>query len=293
MYKPPRGSSGHKALGLIHAAATAAFGGNLERAKKHVEAAHVHVGNHVKELTVGGHHESATEFNGAAQKLLIKLDHLMKSKSKFARKSESDGDLSKAVNPNRKPPIATSATAGTDKAQVNRTPGHDARYNYKRFDQMKPSDQNRAQHSFGDRDMQSHMYPHDKASGEMVYGQRWKAPQDLVKPPQADEHYPAMKTPQIQAQHRLGAGVRINAEGHEHNGKLGIVQSPNPSMPGKSAVQIWHKGIKTTVHVEPNQVKLSALAGMKKSEKREAASRIVTLHKSRDALGRILKKNGV
>ena len=290
-YKPPKGSTGHKAIGCIYSAAKAAHGGNLVQAEAHVKQAHLHVGNHVKELTTQGKHLQAKQFNGTAQGLLIKLDRLMDHQKQYAKKSEViEKSFGTGVG-NPKPmgqPTPINASVSGAKVAINHNPGFNPNSDYKAFHEMAPHDQIRALHAHGEKDMDSHLYPHDKKSGEYQFGQRWKAPQDMIasRKPQANEHFPPINpvTPQISPQHKQGAGVRINAEGHEHNGKLGIVQLPNPNMPGKIPVRIQNKGRFENIHVEPSQVKMSKLATTMKSELREAASNVVTLEKSKKVI---------
>lgn len=293
MYKPAKGSKGHKAFSHIYAASVHAFSGRLDQATKHIEAAHEHVGNHVKELTTSGKHTEAKEFNAQAQDMLLKLDGIMKHKSKF-KKSERLAKMGSGTNKTPNPSRWQSGKTAypNEKQKINHNPGQDRRYDYKPIHQMNPSDQTKAAHAFGEKDMQSFHYPHDKKTGDFVHGTRWRAPESKAAAPRANEPFPPISPTmgKIPPQHKPGAGIRIKQDGHEHHNKLGIVQQPNPSMPGKIAVRIQTKGMFQNVFMEPHQVQLSKLATMNKAETRVAAKNVVLMCKSRHTLARLRKK---
>lgn len=289
-YSPPHGSTGHIAYGHIYHGTLAAHGGNYAKAEDHIVKAHESVGAHVTELTKAGKHSEATEFNTTAQSYLMKLDSLIDTKRPKAVKKSfgAPSSLPKQGSRMEKPSDLNDKT----KPKVNRNPGHQPNMQYKAFHEMTPEDQTRALHAHGEKDMLTHLYPHDPKSGSYEYGKRWLAPKELIKKPQANTQFSPSSAvqPQLAPQHRVGAGIRVSAEGHELHGKMGMVQAPNPSMPGKIAIKVQNKGRFENHFMEPHEVKSSKLASMSKSEVREKAAEKVTLEKSKNVLAFIRNK---
>ena len=294
-YKPPRGSKGHKALSSIYRASVSAYSGDHKEASEHIKQAHAHVGEHVKELTESGKHDEATSFNTEAQKLLKRLDGIMKRTKNFwpsrTKKSETaNNDLNKVDVKKPYPNLAS-----TQKKTLNTHPGFNPNVDYKAFHELSPEDKKKALHAFGQKDMESHLYAHDRKSGEMIHGQRWKAPAEMLKErkPKANEPFSFVDPvrPQISPQHRQGAGVRVNAQGHEMHGKLGIVQLPNPNVPNKVGVRLENNGRFETHYFDHDQVSLSKPHDeFKKNETEDTKSHEEILTEAKNVLDFIRKK---
>lgn len=164
--------------------------------------------------------------------------------------------------------------------KLNSTPGFDNRYDYKPFHQLSHEEQEKARHTYGDADMESHHYPVDKNTGELVHGTRGKVPKasqpaalknpnatTLERPKASGEAYgfarPKMPKP--------GSGIRIHDEKSEFHGRLGVVKSPNPHYPGKVAVHAQHPTTRKfeTLFLDHSQIKPSRPAQVAKSEETE------------------------
>ncbi len=290
--------------------------GNLSDAQTHLEAAHASAGLHLKDLTMNDRHDEAAAFSKRVTPYFEKLDSIIKSKSSI-KKSFGAGVPMSSASAARK---EFNATGSLSPMKVNRNPGQDPRYGYKAFHELSRKDQERATHAFGGKDMESHFYPTDKNSGEFVHGTRWKQPGtapkannqgpamnipspqagSLQSAPKATEHFPPVSTSSasgvVPPEQMPGSGVRIHSPGTQNHERLGIVQRPNPNMPGKVPIQIRGKERFETVFVEPHEVRLSRPGSpVTKSESDLAPEtafpgNIIILKKAREAIARI--RNG-
>jgi hypothetical protein len=229
----------HAKAGLIH------------NASQHRQKAQDHFSDHVKELTQQNKHDEVNSLTDQMKSYFDKIDQMIgsaqKNKKKKFFKSENK-DLEKAITVSVP---GTPAKRYKTKEAVDRQPGKDSRYDYKPFHQLSHEDQVSATHAFQGRDMTNHHYPVDRKTGKFENGAtRWL--QSSKAPTATPEDQGSVVAPE----HRNGASVRINAEGHPLHGKLGMVKLPNPNMKGKIAVQVGPKDHEME-YLEPHQVKLN------------------------------------
>lgn len=182
--------------------------------------------------------------------------------------------------------------------KLNPNPGFDGRYDYKPFHQLSHEEQEKARHTYGDADMETHHYPVDKKTGELVHGTRGKVPQASQPPSLKNPNATTAERPKASGEAygfarpkmpKPGAGVRIHDEKSEFHGRLGVVKSPNPHYPGKVAVHVQHPTTRKfeTVFLDHSQIKGSRPATVAKSEDAEN----VLLLKSKKVLKK-LKSSG-
>jgi len=178
--------------------------------------------------------------------------------------------------------------------KLNPTPGFDGRYDYKPFHQLKAEDQEKARHTYGDADMDSHHYPVDKKTGELVHGTRGKVPKASQPPTLKNPNATTTERPKASGEAygfarptmpKPGTGVRIHDEKSEFHGRLGVVKSPNPHYPGKIAVHVQHPQTRKfeTLFVDHSQLKASRPTAVSKSEDAEN----VLILKSKRALKKL------
>lgn len=257
--------------------------GNHSEAEKHVQQAHVHAGEHLKELTVNHKHDEAKAYTDEIKPFFDRVDHLLtQSKAKVAKSMPSDPaeraaalrDKASQIRNEIRSKISSTplpATAGAMRPQQaygvgrgvqfepekgakkitgTKIPGHDSRYQYKAFHQLSTESQAAASHAFQGKDMHVYHYPTDQKTGEFVHSTRAKMPAGPQWPTSQDHGVV------VKPEHMAGNYVRINNPESPLHGKLGIVKAPNPSIPGKIPVQVGHAA-SAVVHVEPHHVRLS------------------------------------
>jgi len=309
--------NGYHAVVHIMKAGVFAEAGMHNEAHDYARRARQHATAHAENLSSGERHNEAAKFNAKIAPMFTHLEKVLSKMPKSVGQHIAGiADKAKAVVGNiTKPKKLTKAardlgpalptrpavfggTQEPDKTVMpqNRNPGRDARFTYKPYHELTPDNQMKAQMAFRhSKDaMENYHYAHDPKSGDMVHGSRWLAPKDppqakmgakaqpglAVEPPQANE---AVK---VLPQHMPGAAVHINSHGHEHNGRFGEVQQPNPQMPGTVRIKI--KGQKSgrfeDAYVQPHEVKLS------KEIKKSEPDNIVLIQKSKSALKRIKGK---
>ena len=252
----------HTILNIVRAH-NALRSGHLDRAEAFRNQAKEHLDNHVK-LWSHGADEEKINFPKEMAPYFEKLDSLIseaKNKTEI-NQAPKKSFFSKLFGKNDQDHLEESLEKITpanfnsnininDKVKVDRQPGKDSRYNYKPFNELKHEDQIRATHAFQNKNMTGHHYPVDKETGSFVHGAtRW------LQPKSAPQATPADQKVLIDPEHRVGASVRINAEGSPHHGKLGVVKLPSPYFKGKIAVQVGIKDHQTE-YFEPSQVKLN------------------------------------
>lgn len=260
---------------------------DLGQAKAAVQEARDFADIYKSELMVKSQTDDAAEFSATFSSYLEKV-------TGFCSKVESN-DLQKKV------PTG-------DPQSVNRNPGHNPAYDYKDWHDMSNVEKHSATIKFNNRSMESHAYPFHKETGTMAHASRQlMKPESASTPPkvQAPEDWKVrsiksgqnpmtgmpkpsapMQTPGVvKPEHMPGAGIRIAKEGHELHGKLGMVKSPNPQMPGKIAVETKPG----TVHYfEPHEVTKSKISSpMQKSElvkKSQAALKVLKAASSKKGI---------
>lgn len=256
---PKKGSHGWTALSHMWRAEAKARTGNRLAYETHIKKAHVHVGNHVKALTVDGKHDEAVSFNTAAQRYLKHIDSLIKeSEEKVAANRAEDA----AAASERK----QSGGGGFGKSERLKK-SFNPNYDYKHYHDLSAEDRVRAAHAFNERDMESHYYPVDRDSGELAHAPRFTA--DMLRRRGVSVSAPKSKVAPaklIPANQRVGARVRVNSPDHPHHGRSGIVQIPHPSMMDKVNVRVSTKeGRFESAYLSPHQVELQASDTVKKS----------------------------
>lgn len=231
--------------------------GNAKKADEHFTQADKHMDDHVKYLqSIGGHQEA----NDTLKQYQVQKKHMMAATSPIkdipkkeeqpkvkVKKSEGIRELGKGI------------FAKAEKVVPAKSPSANPRYQYKGLHELHPEDQKRIVGALGGPSMyagQDHhkfVYPTDQ-SGRLVHSQRIAAPEhhDFASAGQAMEQ---AKSKGVSFSE--GQGVRMNQEGHELHGKLGIVRMHNPAFPGK--VHVEFQGGRREF-LDPGHIKTSGLA---------------------------------
>jgi hypothetical protein len=139
--------------------------------------------------------------------------------------------------------------------QVKANPQHA----YKMIHELTGEQQKQLQNKFPQGELTRYAYPVHRDTSELVHGQR------IPLPPGYAVRAHAQAFRELKPEHKRGAFVQIHAPGHSAHGKKGIVQGPNPNVPGKVKIQIGHTE-NHSIYVDPHQVRLSkAVTRMEKA----------------------------
>jgi hypothetical protein len=122
-------------------------------------------------------------------------------------------------------------------------------HQYKMLHELSPAHQTQVQQKFPQGEHSRYAYPVHRETGELIHGQR------IPLPPGQAIRAQAHAFKELKPEHKAGNWVTINAPGHAHHGRGGVVMSPNPNLPGKVGVQ-YGSAPHQSVWVEHHQVKL-------------------------------------
>lgn len=229
--------------------------GNRMSMNKYISEARSHQKNHVAEHHSKYGSESAHEENVRLNDFYSKIKDIWEGKDVF--KSES--------------------SVGRYGMRLAK-PSKNSNYSYKHFNDLTPDQKVAAKQKFeGAPDIEKYHYPLNQ-DGSVAHASRWLDPtptaSNASNPSMKPSNTIASSAPEagapksdLSTHHKRDSAVRIVSQGHEHDGKVGVVQAPNPYYPDKVHVKINEKGGKqTSIFVKPQEAYPSKSSPVSKSE---------------------------